>query len=65
MPFLPDSFCKTEKVRQGCNKQGDYSITSWINDKCEKTFYFPTRKEANRFRKTHTIINGLVTEVKD
>ena len=65
MSLLPDAFCKIEKVSQYQNKQGDYSIPTWINDKCGKTYYFPTRYAAKQFRKTHEIINGIVMEIKN
>lgn len=64
MSILPDGFCKTEKVQRGCNKQGDFKIACWINDKVENTLYFPTKYAAEKFRKNHQIINGKIMETQ-
>lgn len=60
------SFCKIESVASGLNKQGDYCLPVWLdldNGEFEiKNLFFPTRYAAQKFRKTHEIINNEIVE---
>ena len=59
-------FCKIESVPIGRNKQGDYRLPVWLdleNDGFEiKNLFFPTRYAAQKFRRTHEIINNEIVE---
>ncbi len=60
-------FCKIEAAPNGQNKQGDYRLPIWLdleNGHFEiKDLFFTTRYAAQKFRKTHEIINNEVVEV--
>ena len=60
------SFCRIESVSNGQNKQGDFRIPVWLdleNGHFEiKNLFFATRYAAQKFRKTHEIINNEIVE---